>query len=186
MTDFHHGVSDESEIPAAAILDDGSVDADALLAAVAEVQRRAGRRVRGLVMTRPDGNACVDSMVLVDVEARDTYLVSQRLGSGATSCRVDPQGFAHASRVLRRALAEAPDLVVVNRFGGLESAGGGFAAEMLELMVCGVPMLTVVSTQRLAAWERFSGGATVLPATAAVSAWVERTLQSRACAAAAD
>jgi len=120
---------------AAAILNDGGADADALLAQVAAQQRALGRRVRGLLMTYPEGDAsCAAAMVLVDLHTADEYLVSQPMGRGSTGCRADPQGFARASRVLDQALADAPDLVVCNRFGNLEAEGGGFAAEMLALM----------------------------------------------------
>lgn len=169
----------EAGLRAAAILDDGSVDVDALLARIACQQRRLGRRVRGLVMTHPEGRAgstgCAGAMVLVDIHRLDEYLVSQPLGRASTACRADPQGFARASEVFRLALAEAPDLVVSNRFGGLEAEGGGFRAELLQLMVRGLPLLTVVAARHLDAWFLFSGGATVLPAQeAAVGAWLQR------------
>ncbi len=174
MTDTH-----EPELAAAAIEDDGSVDVDGLLAGVASAQRRAGRRVRGLLMTYPDRQAgCAGSMVLVDIETLQEYLVSQPMGSGSTSCRADTQGFARASRVLRDALEQSPELVISNRFGGLEAEGGGFSAELLELMASGIPLLTATKTVHLPAWQRFSGGATVLPAqAAAVSAWLDRVLR---------
>lgn len=163
---------------AAAILDDGSVDVDGLLARIACQQRRAQRRVRGVVMTHPDGAAgCAGAMVLLDLDTLDEYLVSQPLGTASTSCRADPQGFARASEVFRRALAESPDLVISNRFGGLEAEGGGFRAELLELLVRGVPLLTVVAQRHLDAWLLFTGGATVLPASEqAVGEWLDRAL----------
>jgi hypothetical protein len=171
-------------VAAAAILDDGTVDVDALFASIVQQQRQAGRRVRGLVMTHPDGEAgCAGAMVLVDVETHEEYLVSQSLGSGSSSCRADTQGFARASQVLRDALHAGPELVVCNRFGGLEAEGGGFAAELLELMAQGVPLLTVVAARHVDAWERFTGAACVLPAQAsAVAAWIDRTLACRPAA----
>lgn len=164
-----------NEFPVAAIHDDGSVDADTLLASVVDAQRRAGRRVSGLVQrrrgVRPD---CAADMILVDVDTGDEYLASQALGSGSTSCRVDPHAFAHASRVLRAIGEPAPDLVVCNRFGSLERQGQGFAGEMLALMARGLPLITVVSTRHLEAWADFTGGARVLPAdAAAVVAWLD-------------
>lgn len=160
---------------AAAIEDDGSADVDALLAAVAERLRHAGWRVRGLLMTYPDGGeGCARPMVLVDVESREPYLVSQPLGRDSKACRADPQGFARASAVLRRAADDAPDLVVCNRFGGLESEGGGFRAELLDILARGLPLLTTVASRHVEAWQRFTGGAPVLPARAdAVDAWID-------------
>ncbi|MCH7344266.1 DUF2478 domain-containing protein [Pelomonas sp. CA6] len=174
--------SAEPALPVAAILDNGGEDVDALLARFACQQRRAGRRVHGLVMTRAEGSAgCAGDMVLVDVATFDEYLVSQPLGQGSGACRADPQGFARASMVLRRALDEAPELVVCNRFGGLEAEGGGFAAELLALMAAGVPLLTAVASRHLAAWQHFSGGAALLPARAEiVGDWLARTLPAHA------
>ena len=168
-------------LAAAALLDDGGVDVDALLAAVAAQQRQAGRRVRGLVMTHPEGErSCAAPMVLLDLHTGVEYLVSQDLGPGATGCRADTQGFARASHVLRDALVASPDLVICNRFGGLESEGGGFAAELLDLMAQGVPVLTTAAPRHLAAWQRFTGNAAVLPASAdAVNAWLARVLPPR-------
>ena len=78
-----------------------------------------------------------------------------------------------ASGVLRKALAEGADLVITNRFGGLESEGGGLASDMLALMSEHVPLLTVVPDPYLAAWRRFSCNAGVdLPCRLdAVQAW---------------
>lgn len=143
----------------AALRHDGTLDMDALLADAAERAQAAGLRVRGLVMTWPDGAAACGAMVLKDVQTGEDYLVSQDLGPGATGCRVDTQGFARASAVLRRALDEQPppDLVVVNRFGGLEAEGDGLADEVLALAAAGVPVLTAVADKHAPAWARFSG-----------------------------
>jgi nucleoside-triphosphatase THEP1 len=178
MRSDNHPSEDSHGVRAAAILDDGTIDVDALLAEVAASQRQAGRQVCGLLMTHPDGQAgCAAAMVLVDIQSRDEYLVSQALGSGSAACRADTEGFARASHVLRDALAARPDLVISNRFGGLEAEGGGFASELLELMAHGIPVLTAVAERHRPGWELFTGGAVVLPArAAAIADWVDRTL----------
>ena len=173
-------MSDETDAGprAAAILDDGSGSADALLASIASAQRRAGRRVRGLLMTHPVGaQNCAAAMVLVDLETHEEYLVSQPLGQDSQACRADPQGFARASVVLRRAADEHADLVISNRFGGLEAGGGGFCSELLELMSLDVPVLTVVSPRHVEAWQEFTGGATVMqPRAEAIDRWLAQTV----------
>lgn len=169
----------ETALAAAAIRHDGSVDVDALLWAVADEQRALGRRVHGLLMTYPEGEGKVcGPMVLVDYDRGTRYTVSQALGSGSSSCRADTQGFARASEVLRRALREKPDLVVVNRFGSLESLGGGFTAELAELMTAGIPLLTAVLTRYEQAWMAFTGGTTLLePRPQVVRAWIDRVVR---------
>lgn len=174
-----------ASLSVAAIASDTLGAADALLADVAQQQRRAGRRVRGLLMTYPDGPVdgsggqdCAASMVLVDITTAEPFLVSQPLGKDSKACRADPQGFARASVVLRRALDERPDLVISNRFGSLESEGGGFTDELLALMAEGIPVLTAVGPKHREAWARFTGGAPVLPATPeAVAGWLHRHLK---------
>ena len=170
---------------AAAIVDDGKCDLDALLNEVVRRQRSLGREVRGVVMRRGGGSSgCRSTMVLVDLQTGDEYLVSQPLGD-STACRADPQGFARASQVLRRAVEPSADLVICNRFGGLEAEGGGFCAELLELMSCGQPLLTAVAPRYLEAWRSFSGAAAELPPELpAIDAWIDAAVAARvrACA----
>lgn len=163
---------------AAAIRSDGSCDVDALLAELIDAQRRRGRRVRGLLMEPASQRRdCLAQMVLVDVDKGERYLVSQPLGSDSKACRADPQGFARASNVLRDALAQAPELVVCNRFGRLEAEGTGFSAELLEIMSHDIPLLTAVKPAFEADWQRFTGGASLLaPVREAVQAWLELML----------
>ena len=175
-----------AELPAvAAIHNDGSCDVDRLLAEFATAQRGAGRRVLGLLMRQRDRDAsCRAEMVLTDIDKGDDYLVSQPMGSGSQSCAADPQGFARASRVLRDALAADPDLVICNRYGSLEAEGGGFAAELLDLMSQGVPVLTAVSTRNLDAWIRFVGSAPLLPPQPQAWAdWFDEVRRARAASA---
>ena len=165
-------------VQAAAILVEAEADVDALLQHLSTRLQRAGWRVQGLLMTWPAGrHGCAGEMVLVDIRTEDTYLVSQSLGAGSRACRADTQGFARASRVLRAALQDPPDLVICNRFGGLESEGGGFAAELLALMAAGVPVLTAVAPRHLEAWQAFTGGAPTLAADASsVDTWLSQCL----------
>ncbi|HMO47037.1 MAG TPA: DUF2478 domain-containing protein [Rubrivivax sp.] len=170
-----HQPTDEAPGPAAAIVADGSCDVDELLARVVRRQRDAGRRLCGLLMAPRGPSAdCATQMLLTDLATGESYLVSQPRAAASSGCRADPHGFARASRVLRRALEEAPELVVINRFGGLEAVGQGFRAELLELMSCGLPLLTAVVPKHLAAWREFAGSAVELPPElSAIEAWID-------------
>lgn len=172
-----------TEPPTAAIVSDGSANVDALLDDVARHLLQQGWRVRGLLMTYPQPErGCAGVMTLVDLATGDEYPASQDLGGASNACRADPQGFARASQVLRRAAEEGADLVIVNRFGSLEAAGGGFRTELLDLMAQGRPLLTAVASRFLPDWERFSGGTPLLPARReAVDAWLAGLPQPRPC-----
>lgn len=139
---------------------------DVLAAFVAELEGQ-GVRVRGLIQRHdPD-------MHLVDVRTGQAFAITQDLGPQSDACRIDPAGFAEASVVLRRALDDGAELVVVNRFGKLEAAGGGLADEMLAVMAEGVPVLTCVGPDQLCQWQAVTGGAGVLlpPDLPALRAW---------------
>lgn len=125
-----------------------------------------GIRVRGLLQQLCEGDAgCKFS--LVDIDTGRRYPISQNLGSASMSCMLDPGGLADATAVMRTIAAEGADLVIFNRFSGLEAEGEGFAAEMLDLMSRDLPVLTIVRDIHLAAWRRFTGGlACELPADA--------------------
>lgn len=135
--------------------------ADGLLADFAFALKNRGRRVRGLVQRFRGGGSGKEDAMLVDLGEGTTYPLFQNLGTGSVSCSVDQTSIASASVVLRRALSENPDLVIVNRFGALEATGGGFATEMLALMSEGIPLLTVVAEPYLFDWRHFTGGAGV-------------------------
>ncbi len=165
--------------PVAAIIDEDRSGVDDLLAELASRLKKDRWRVHGLLQEYRSVKG-EDASVLVDIQTGASFTLYQDLGPGSDACRVDPRGVAAASVVLRKALAEGADLVIVNRFGTLESEGGGLASDMLAVMSERVPLLTVVPDPYVAAWRRFSGNAGVdLPCRLdAVQAWF--TAQSRA------
>ena len=120
--------------------------------------------MRGLVPgPQSNPNDCATRTVL-DLDEGTVYPIGQSLGKESKACCLDPGALLKAGIVLRRAIDSHADLVIVNRFDILEADGGGFSAEMLELMSRGTPVLTVVSQPYLDAWREFTGGmATELP-----------------------
>lgn len=116
-----------------------------------------GWQVKGLVQEMCDnGGAC--SITLVDLDDGTCYPISQNLGPFSQACSLDPGRMAEAGAVMRRIATEGADLAIFNRFSKLEADGQGFSAEMLDLAMRGIPVLTIVPEKHLEAWRNFTGG----------------------------
>jgi len=146
--------------PGAVIHGPGSVGVDALLDDFAAELIRRGFRVGGLVQRNhgPVDNACAEVMELVDVATGQAFDITQRLGRESQACRVDPTGVAEASQAIRRAVAERVDLLVVNKYAGLEAQGDGLVDELLSGIAEGIPVLTSVGSRYLNEWQTATGG----------------------------
>ncbi|HYG85083.1 MAG TPA: DUF2478 domain-containing protein [Azospirillum sp.] len=145
--------------PGAVIHGPGSEHIDSLLDRFATELKRRGFRVGGVVQrnygSRDD---CSDQMEMVDVATGRAFGISQNLGRESRACRVDPSGVADASQAIRRAIAERADLIVVNKFAGLEAHGEGLSDEMLTAISEGIPVLTSVGSRFINEWQSFAGG----------------------------
>jgi len=145
--------------PGAVIHGPGSIGVDALLDGFAAELIRRGFRVGGLVQRNHGAiDDCAEVMELVDVATGRAFDITQRLGRESQSCRVDPTGVADASQSVRRAVAERVDLLVVNKFAGLEAQGDGLADELLSGIAEGIPVLTSVGSRYLNEWQAATGG----------------------------
>ena len=71
-------------------------------------------------------------MLIRDIHTDILYPISQELGSGSKSCSLDPGALLNASHVLQKALHDAPDLVLINRFGGMGSLRAWFCQRPAE------------------------------------------------------
>jgi hypothetical protein len=147
---------------------------DPPLIAVIESAMRRGVRIAGLVQERADG----DPSALIDVRVRDlvsgaTLPIMQDLGAEAIGCRVDPAAVAVAARLLDDARQTSPDLLVVNRYGRLESEGGGMLAEIGRAFADGVALIVCVPRRYREAWNAFAAGldAQLPPTREAIEAW---------------
>lgn len=149
--------------PGAVIHGAGSGGVDQLLERFAAELLRRGFRIGGVVQrNRGPGDDCAEVMELVDVATGAVFDISQKLGRESQSCRVDPTGVADASRPVRHAVDQRVDLLVVNKFAGLEAVGQGLSQEMLAGLAEGIPLLTSVGSRYLNEWQIFTGGFTDL------------------------
>jgi nucleoside-triphosphatase THEP1 len=153
----------------------GSVDAT--LNAVVEHMKRDGRRVLGVIQEpsgEGDRHRC--DMDLIEVNSGARFSISQKLGASSKGCRLNPNAIetiaCHVAVELDRSKA---DLLVINRFGKLESIGRGFCPVIADALARGVPVLVGLNDLNRAAFELFAGGtATELPNRAgAVLTWLK-------------
>ncbi|HEV7369386.1 DUF2478 domain-containing protein [Arenibaculum sp.] len=149
-------------LPPAVVVHGPGSGVDVLISRFATALAGRGFRVGGVVQrqgggTQAGGAVCADEMELVEIATGRAIPISQRLGRGSSSCRVDPAGVAEASALIRAARAGGLDLLVLNKFGGLESQGGGLASELGDAVAEGVPVLTSVNGKYLPDWLAFAG-----------------------------
>ncbi|HZZ62255.1 MAG TPA: DUF2478 domain-containing protein [Roseiarcus sp.] len=166
---------------AAIVFDRDEAPDEALIAFVGGARAR-GVRVAGLVQERAADDLRDQHAVRVrDLTSGEVLPIMQDLGPDASGCAVDPAAVAVAARLLERALATNPDLIVVNRFGRLESEGGGMLAEIGRAFAEGVAMIVCVPARYREAWNAFAAGLDAqLPARReAIEAWWLATEPSR-------
>ena len=142
----------------------------------------SGIKVSGLLqhsMRATEADRC--SFEMEDLGQGVRYRISQDLGAGSSVCSIDPAAIAAASGVLRQAIAAAPDIVLVNKFGALEAAGEGLREEMNAIVAAGLPMLTTVNRDQLDDWRAYVGSPNAeLPMDPdTVVAWVQERVRRR-------
>lgn len=143
----------------AAVVYPATCDADGLLADAARRLLREGVRLGGLVQhNRGDCALPGFAMELEDLATGRIIPISEDRGAGAHACRLDACGLAEGAAALLAAIETGPALVIVNKFGRQEAAGGGLRHEMAATVLSGLPLVTAVRADLLPAWEAFAGG----------------------------
>jgi hypothetical protein len=139
---------------AAVIFDDDAVDqvmAEAL-------QALPGRRVLGYLQTRRDeSDRDCSQIALTALHDGSRQVITQNLGRASQGCSLDPAALAQVAGLLQARLPEAPDLLVLNRFGKIEAEGGGMRAVLERALESGIPILLAVNRKHLPAWRAYCG-----------------------------
>lgn len=157
----------------ACVAAEGRGAVDLLFQAVAARLAADGWRLAGAVQV----NCGLDDVEHCDMDIRvlpagGIYRISQQLGRGSSGCRLNPDALERA--VAEAAAAwQAPDLLIVNKFGKMEGEGRGFRDLIARAVAAGVPVLLGVNALNRAALETFLGGPPplVAPDVAAVLDW---------------
>jgi hypothetical protein len=117
----------------------------------------SGVRLGGFVQLSEDTQncGCKDTYVL-DLRTGEKTKILQDLGAGSTGCRVDPAALAGIGHLVTESLAHTPQLLIINRFGRLESEGKGLRDEIASSALANIPTLVCVSMRYLEAWREFA------------------------------
>jgi len=130
---------------------------DVVLAEVAALLTAAGVRLGGTVQAnteRKDREHCdMDVQVLPD---GPRFRISQDLGNHARGCRLDPGALEQAVQAASQRL-DGAEVLIVNKFGKLESQGRGFCSLIATALDRGLPVLVGVNALNLSGFQAFTG-----------------------------
>jgi nucleoside-triphosphatase THEP1 len=136
-----------------------SAAADALLREVAVRLRESGLALAGLVqLNRPRLGRSRCDMILEDLGSGRHVPISEDRGPHARGCALDVGRLLTASECVRASMDRSPDLVILNKFGKIESEGGGFRPLIGEVMEREIPLLIAVPWRNIESWRLFAGG----------------------------
>ncbi len=159
---------------------------DRLLSALAEHLLQKGAKLAGVVQTNTecaDSSKCdMDLRVLPDGE---TIRISQSLGTMSRGCRLDPAALEQAVGYVTASLSDAPQLLIINKFGKHEADGRGFRPVIAEALALDVPVLVGVNAMNQEKFIEFTGGeAEEMQADLdSIENWFDRITASRTAAA---
>jgi hypothetical protein len=164
--------------PLGAILFEEGEDVNAIMADFAQDLARSGCRVAGFVQVLEDGPDGRPEPRVQDLETGARLPVFQNLGRSSQACRVDPGALIEIGRRLAEALLRRPDLLLINRFGRLESEGDGVIDEIAAAALSGIPVLIGVAWRYHEAWRQFAMGLDdeLACSRAALDAWWRRQM----------
>lgn len=149
---------------------------DFILEALVRELQSKGRRVAGVIqhdLTRRDRSRC--DMSLEDLSSGTLIGLSEDRGSAARGCRIDQNGLMQAASLVAQALESGrTELLVINKFGKIESEGGGLREIIAEAVLRNIPVVVGVPMRNLDAWNAFAGSLAepLAPNREALAAWL--------------
>ncbi len=144
--------------PIVALLYSEGRQVDPIMEMIARYLTEAGCALAGFLQReRPRIGRSRCDMVLEELASGEAIAISQDRGPNARGCRLDMGEMLRAMRIASEALAQRPDLVIINKFGKTEGEGGGFRPLIAEAMEAGVPILVAVPWRNIDGWRSFAG-----------------------------
>jgi hypothetical protein len=152
-----------------------TADIQKLLARFAERRIAEGLRVAGVIEEPAGGVDCgvCDSLVLRETAGSTIIPITQNLGSGSSSCKLDSAGLAAGCQAVVAAIEQGADVVVLSKYGKIEAEGGGLLDAFRAAAEAGVPCLTGVKPSFSGHFLEYAGGYSqwIEASEAALEAW---------------
>lgn len=144
----------------ACVTSDKRGETDALLSEAARILQAKNKSLIGIVKVSDYAsqyeNGC-DMKVRVLPQGPEIK-ITQNLGKGSNSCRLDPGAIATAVSEVEATTTSDADLFILNKFGPEELSGRGFVSAIGHSLAQGVPVIVGVGRGSISAFEAFSDG----------------------------
>lgn len=140
----------------------------------ARALKARGWRVGGIVIdTLYDTAGQKTGLDLIDLasERRLPFARPDTRGIAIGRWVLEPATLAEGDRIVRGAVEAGAELVIVDKYGPLESRGEGFAGGLRAALDAGRPLLAAVRSEFLDGWDAFAGRPTALLRPNAVELW---------------
>jgi nucleoside-triphosphatase THEP1 len=149
--------TDQTSAPfAAAVYKPDTGDRMALLKFV-EKQKSLNIRVGGILQEAIfNSEGGIAGLNAVDVSNNRRIPITRPVAND-DECGLDVSALAETTDIIRNAISERLDLVVIEKFGELEQSGKGLIDEILQTIVEGIPLLLAVPEAALPIWQERSG-----------------------------
>jgi hypothetical protein len=154
-------VTFDAQCDLAAVVYGPDDDPDRLFIDFAGDLSRSGRRPIGLIQVGRTCRAEDPGLGAVVLPDGDVVSLVEDLPACTAGCRLDAGRLADIAERLAGALAGGSDLVIINRFGRSEAAGGGLADLITRAIGADIPVLVAVPEHRFASLIKFADGMNV-------------------------
>ena len=147
-----------TDIPAfaAAVYKPGTTDRKALSRFVEQLVSR-NTRVAGILQeTILDSSGEVIGLNAVDIASNNRNPISRATKNG-DECGLDVSALVETAGIIRKAISDRVDLVVVEKFGEQEQGGKGLNDEILQAIAADIPLLIAVPEAALPIWQDRTG-----------------------------
>ena len=151
----------DAESDVAALVYRPDDDPDDLLIALADDLRRSGLRPVGVVQAGRSCRSSTPRLGVVMLPGGDPIHLVPDAELPATGCCLDSERLGVVAERLAAAIDGGADLVIINRFGRSEAAGGGLTGVIARAIDANIPVLIAVPERHFAAWISLCGGMNV-------------------------